>query len=81
MMYDNGCEFLRGEIEENDLKMKQKFIDDVDYTCRWWKKKAIRRYTNIHNQKRIKPESLFYWDVIDTSWEDTQLKYIQEVGR
>ena len=81
MMYDNGCEFLRGEIEESDLKMKQKFIDDVDYTCKWWKKKAVRRYTNMYHQERIKPNTLFYWDVIDLSWEDTQNKYIQEVGR
>ena len=81
MMYDNGCEFLRGEIEESDLNMKQKFIDDVDYTCKWWKKKAIRRYKNMNEQKRIKPESLFYWDVIDLSWEETQNNYIKEVGR
>ena len=81
MMYDNGCEFLRDEIEVSDLKMKQKFIEDVEYTCRWWKPKAIRRYKNMYDQDRIKPEQLFYWDVIDLSWEDTQNKYMQEVGR
>ena len=81
MMYDNGCEFLRDEIEVSNLKMKQKFIEDVEYTCRWWKPKAIRRYKNMYDQDRIKPEQLFYWDVIDLSWEDTQNKYMQEVGR
>ena len=81
MMYDNGNEFLRGEIKESELKMKQKFIGDVEYTYRWWKKKAIRRYQNIHEQDRIKPEQLFYWDVIGLSWEETQNKYIKEVGR
>ena len=45
------------------------------------RKKAIRRYKNMYEQDRIKPEQLFYWDVIDLSWEDTQEKYIKEVGR
>jgi len=81
MMYDNGNEFLRGEIKESELKMKQKFIDNVEYTCRWWKPKAIRRYKNIWNQGRIKEEQLFYWDVIDLPWDITQSRYIKEVGR
>ena len=29
MMYDNGCEFLRGEIEEKDLNLKKKFKEDI----------------------------------------------------
>ena len=81
MMYDNGNEFLRGEVEESNLKMKQKFIDDVEYTCRWWKPKAIRRYKNLTTQQRIKKEQLFYWDVIDMSWQSTKENYIGEVGR
>ena len=81
MMYENGNEFLRGEIEEKDLKLKQKFKEDIPYTEKWWRKKAIRRYKNIYSQGRIKEDQLFYWDVIDMSWEDTQDKYIKEVGR
>ena len=81
MMYNNGNEFLRGEVEESNLKMKQKFIDDVEYTCRWWKPKAIRRYKNLTTQQRIKKEQLFYWDVIDMSWQSTKENYIGEVGR
>ena len=30
-IYENGKEFLRGEIEEKDLKMKQKYNDDLLY--------------------------------------------------
>ncbi len=30
---------------------------------------------------KIKEEQLFYWDVIDLSWEETKEKYIKEVGR
>ena len=39
MMYENGLEFLRSEIEEKDLKMKKKFEDGVDYINKWWKGK------------------------------------------
>jgi len=64
MMYENGPEFLRDEIGEDELKMKQKFVDGVDYISKWWKKKAIKRYTKLHSEGRIKPENLFYIDAI-----------------
>ena len=80
-MNKESHEFLRGEIEQEDLKLKQKFQEDVPYTERWWKKKAIRRYKNIWNQGRIKEEQLFYWDIIDLPWDITKNRYIQEVGR
>ncbi len=35
----------------------------------------------MYEQDRLKPEQLFYWDVIDLSWEETKEKYIKEVGR
>ena len=69
------------EIEEKDLQMKKKFQDDIPYTDKWWKKKAIRRYKSMYEQDRIKPEQLFYWDVIGLTWEETQEKYMDEVGR
>ena len=81
MMYDNGCEFLRGEVKEKDLKMKKKFQDDITYTDKWWKKKAVGRYKNMYEQDRLKPEHLFYWDAIDISWEQMKEKYLKEVGR
>ena len=81
MMYENGNEFLRGEIKESELKLKKKFKEDIPYTEKWWKKKAIRRYENVYNQNRIKSEQLFYWDVIDLTWKETQDKYLKEVGR
>lgn len=81
MMYENGCEFLRGEINEDKLKLKLKFEEDIPYTDRWWKKKAIKRYENLYKQNRLKPETLFYWDAIDISWEEMKEKYLKEVGR
>ena len=81
MMYENGPEFLRDEIGEDELKMKQKFVDGVDYISKWWKKKAIKRYTKLHSEGRIKPENLFYLDAIGMSWDKMKETYLKEVGR
>ena len=80
-IYENGKEFLRKEIGEEDLVMKKKYIEDVDYINKCWKPKAIRRYTKLLDQNRIKPEKLFYADVLNASWEETKEKYLGEVGR
>ena len=80
-MYENGNEFLRNEITEDQLVMKDKFKDGDQYTMNWWKPKAIRRYTTLFDEGRIKPESLFYIDIIGMSWEDCKEKYLKEVGR
>ena len=80
-MYENGKEFLRGEIEEKDLKMKQKYIADSDYIMKWWKPKAIKRYSKLHDENRLKPEKLFYGDIVGKTWEETKEMYLSEVGR
>lgn len=80
-MYENGKEFLRGEIEEKDLKMKQKYSEDSDYIMKWWKPKAIRRYTKLFDEGRLKPEKLFYGDIVGKTWEETKEMYLSEVGR
>lgn len=80
-MYENGKEFLRSEIEEKDLVMKPKYQQDTDYINNWWKPKAIKRYTNLLEQNRIKPESLFYSNIIGMTWEEAKQQYLQEVGR
>jgi hypothetical protein len=80
-IYENGKEFLRGEIEEKDLKMKQKYNDDSAYIMKWWTPKAIRRYTKLFDEGRIKPEKLFYGDIVGKTWEETKEQYLGEVGR
>ena len=80
-IYENGKEFLRGEIEEKDLKMKKKYSDDSDYIMKWWKPKAIRRYTKLFDEGRLKPEKLFYGDIVGKTWEETKEMYLSEVGR
>jgi hypothetical protein len=81
MMYENGCEFLRNEITEDKLILKDKFKQGTEYINKWWKKHAISRYTKLHDEGRIKPEHLFYIDAIGISWEEMKAKYLGEVGR
>ncbi len=80
-MYDNGLEYLRNEIEDKDLIMKPKFENDIDYIMNWWKPKAIRRYVKLYEDNRIKPEVLFYGNIVGKTWEETKKQYIGEVGR
>ena len=81
MMYENGNEFLRNEITEDKLIIKDKFKQGTEYINKWWKKHAISRYTKLHDEGRIKPEHLFYIDAIGISWEEMKVKYLSEVGR
>ena len=80
-IYENGKQFLRGEIEEKDLKMKKKYVEDSDYIMKWWKPKAIRRYSKLLDEGRIKPEKLFYGDIVGKTWKEAKQMYLGEVGR
>ena len=81
MMYENGNDFLCDRITEDQLVLKDKFKQGVDYINKWWKKHAISRYTKLHEEGRLKPEHLFYIDGIGMSWEEMKEKYLGEVGR
>ena len=82
MMYENGCEFLRNEIDEKDLKLKQKFQDDMSYTqINGGRRKQLEDIKICVTKTGLNQNNYFYWDIIDLSWEDTHKKYINEVGR
>ena len=81
MMYENGNDFLCDRITEDQLVLKDKFAQGVEYINKWWKKHAISRYTKLHEEGRLKPEHLFYIDAIGMSWEEMKEKYLGEVGR
>jgi hypothetical protein len=80
-IYDNTRPFLRGEIKEDELVLKKRLENDVDGIKNWWMKKGLKRYFKLHEQKRLKPEMLFYADLIGASWDKTKEKYLGEVGR
>jgi hypothetical protein len=80
-MYENGNDFLCDKIEEKDLILRDKFKQGNEYTIKWWKDKAIKRYTKLHEEGRMKPEVLFYVDAIGMTWEQMKQHYLKEVGR
>jgi hypothetical protein len=80
-MYENGNQYLCGKITQQELQIKDKFKRGDVYTIDWWKKKAVNRYTTLFNDNKIKPETLFYSDIIGMSWQECKDKYLHEVGR
>ena len=80
-LYDNSREFLRGEIEENQLV---KSIDtSTEALSELWKEKYARKRINnlINNDRTNLNETLFYDELCFLSWEETKQKYLGEVGR
>jgi hypothetical protein len=80
-MYENGNDFLCDRITEDQLILKPKFAKGIEYTMNWWKDKAVKRYTKLYDERRIKPEVLFYVDAIGLTWEQMKERYLKEVGR
>ena len=73
---------MRSEIEEDELVGSKKLENDVDDVMDWWRPKAIRRYTNLFEQDRIKSEHLFYREMIKMrTWGEVKQTYLSEVGR
>ena len=81
MMYENGCEYLCDKVTDDKLVMKDKFEEGDEYTIRWWKKQAIKRYSKLHDEGRLKDETLFYADAIGLTWEQMKEKFLADVGR
>jgi len=79
--YENGRDFLRNEIDADKLVMRPKFAQGSEYINKWWKRKAIKRYTKLHTENRLKPEMLYYSDILGMTWEQCKEKYLGEVGR
>ena len=61
--------------------MKQKYVEDYDRINTWWKTKAIKRYTKLHSEGRLKPEKLFYGNIVGKTWDETKKMFLSEVGR
>jgi len=80
-LYENTKEFMQRKIERDDLVLKKRVAKDMKGVVDWWKPKAIRRYQKLHKEGRLKPEVLFYNDMIDMTWEEAKEKYMGEVGR
>lgn len=80
--YENTNNFLCNQtIDDTQLKLSKRFESDVAGMIDWWKKKAIKRYTNLYDQNRLKDEVLFYNKMMDMTYEQAKEKYFNDVGR
>jgi hypothetical protein len=79
--YENGFDFLRGEIDETKLVMKHLFKADVQAVLDWWKPKAIKRYLKLKAENRLNDEKLFYSNVKGMKYEDAKKSFFGAVGR
>lgn len=79
-LYNNTCEFLRGEITEGELvksfDTSEKALSDL-----WKAKYAKGRIRQLQKKNNVSYETLFYDDLIYMSWEETKQKYLTQVGR
>ena len=79
-LYNNSCEFLRGEITEGELvksfDTSEKALSDI-----WKTKYAKGRIRQLQKKNNVSYETLFYDDLIYLSWEETKQKYLTQVGR
>jgi hypothetical protein len=79
-LYNNACEFLRGDITED--KLVKSFDTSYEYLTDLWKTKyAAKRIRNLTEQNRVSSEVLFYDPLIYLDWEETKAKYLSQVGR
>ena len=80
--YENSREFLRGEIEEDQLVRNSNDGSVESLTQLWKEKYAAKRITNLMKSDRQNlTETLFYDDIISMSWEECKEKYLGDVGR
>lgn len=79
-LYNNTNEFLRKEINENDL-VKSFDTNEESLANTWKTKYAKGRISMLKKKNNVSKETLFYNDLIYMSWEETKEKYLGQVGR
>ena len=80
-MYENTKEFLNSKISEDQLQMKERVKLDMQGVLDWWKPKAIKRYESLHQQNKLRPETLYYNKISFMTWEECKSMYLPQVGR
>lgn len=80
--YEQTKDFLsRKIIDQPDWTLIKRFESDSTGMINWWREKAIKRYSKLHAESRLKPDPLFYNDMIGMGYESAKAKYFNEVGR
>jgi hypothetical protein len=62
-IYENGRQFLCGEINEDALVVDKKFNED---RIEWWQQKAVKRYNGLYEDDKLNSDTLWY-DSLDTN--------------
>ena len=62
-IYENGRQFLCGEINEDALVIDKKFNED---RIEWWQQTAVKRYNGLHEDDKLNSDALWY-DSLDTN--------------
>jgi len=79
-LYDQTCEFLRGDIDGKD--MKKLFDTSVEALSNIWKEKHAKpRIKQLVKKNKVSHETLFYDDLAIMTWEEVRDKYLVQVGR
>jgi hypothetical protein len=80
--YDNTKEFLTKQLtDESALKLSKKFEKDSAGMIEWWREKALKRYSKLHDESRLKGEILYYNRMADMSYTKAKKEFFSEVGR
>ena len=80
--YNETKDFLSKKIEmPSNWTLIKRFETDVVGMINWWREKAIKRYTKLHTESRLKPDILYYDKMIGISYEDAKAEFFNEVGR
>ena len=80
--YDQSRDFLcRRTTDESKLTLTKRFSTDAAGMIAWWRKKAVNRYLHLHDDKRLKPDVLYYNKLLDMSYASAKTEFFGEVGR
>ena len=80
--YDQTRDFLCGKLQdESKLTLVSHFKADQTGMIEWWREKALKRYSKLFDENRLKPEILYYNKMADMSYEAAKKEYFSEVGR
>jgi hypothetical protein len=57
-MYSNTKDYLQNSITKKDLILDKKL--DKEFLLDWWRERAIRRYTTLHEKQKLNDKVLWY---------------------
>jgi hypothetical protein len=79
-LFQNTYQFLREEIKENQLV--RAFDNTESKMADLWKTKyAPKRIESLLKNNRVSKETLFYDDLVFTSWNEAKERHLSVVGR